>query len=80
MSMPALWVKDNDQYQHARELLEIYSKDRSSKMKAEYQSLRARGEARTMWDSFIEDPLRFIAYMIGVALVLYFSLRFFLTL
>ncbi len=80
MSMPALWVKDNDQYQHARELIEAYSKDRSNKIKTEYELLKARGEAKTMWDNFVDDPFRFIAYMIGVSLVLYFSLRFFLTL
>lgn len=80
MSMPALWVKNNEQFEQARVLIETYSRERSDKMKAEYESLKARGEAKTMWNSFREDPFRFTAYIIGITLVLYFSLRFFLTL
>jgi len=80
MSMPALWVKQEQQFGEARRLLDEYQAERAQRIKSEYESQRARGEARTMWHSFVEDPFRFTAIMIGIGLVLYFSLRFFLTL
>lgn len=80
MSLPALWVKDNDQFLLARNLIDEYQARRKEKIQSEYEELKANGEARTLWQNFREDPLRFAAYVIGIALVLFFSLRFFLTL
>lgn len=80
MSMPALWVKQEQQFGEARRLLDEYQAERAQRIKSEYESQRARGETRTMWHSFVEDPFRFTAIMIGIGLVLYLSLRFFLTL
>ena len=80
MSMPALWVKQEGQFAEARRLLDEYQLARAERIKSEYESQLAKGETRTMWHSFLEDPFRFLAYMIAIALVLYFSLRFFLTL
>jgi len=80
MSMPALWVKQDDQFALARQLIDEYEAERAKRIKAEYESQRARGETRTLWHSFREDPFRFLACLIAISLVLYFSLRFFLTL
>jgi hypothetical protein len=80
MSMPALWVKHDQQFSEARRLIDEYQGLRAQRIKSEYESQRARGDTRTMWHSFLEDPFRFTAVVIGIGLVLYFSLRFFLTL
>lgn len=80
MSMPALWVKHDQQFSEARRLIDEYQGLRAQRIKSEYESQRARGDTRTMWHSFLEDPFRFAAVVIGIGLVLYFSLRFFLTL
>ena len=79
ISMPALWIKDNERFAEARELLDAYQSERSVRIKAEYEEKRMLGETKTMWDSFAEDPFRFTAYFIMIGIVLYLSLQFFLS-
>jgi len=79
ISVPAIWVKRNDQFAEARELIDEYQKQRTARIKEEFEISRQRGETKTMWDSFLEDPLRFLIYMGLVVAVLYFSLQFFLS-
>ena len=78
ISLPALWLKQEEQYSQARQLLDDYQTKRCERIKAEYEEQRALGQTKTMWHSFIENPLRFIAYFIMIAVVLYFSLSFFI--
>ena len=80
ISMPALWVKRDEQFLEARRLLDDYQAERAARIQREFALSRERGEARTLWHSFREDPVRFVGYS-GLALVvLYFSVRFFFTL
>lgn len=79
ISMPAIWLKNVEQFDEARGLLDTYQAERSVRIKAEYEEKRSMGETKTMWDSFMEDPFRFVAYLAMIGLVLYFSLRFFLS-
>ena len=79
ISMPGLWIKDEERFTEARELIDDYQSQRSIRVKAEYEEKRSLGETKTMWDSFMEDPFRFLAYFVMIGLVLYFSLRFFLS-
>ena len=79
ISLPALWLKRKEQYEQARELIDEYQQQRSIKMRDEYALKKQRGETRTMWDSFTENPSRFVLYIGLVVAVLYFSLRFFLS-
>ena len=78
ISLPALWLKHEEQYSQARQILDEYQAKRGEKMRAEYEEQRALGQARTMWHSFMDNPLRFIAYFAMIGIVLYFSLSFFL--
>ncbi len=78
ISFPALWVVNNEQYEEARSLLDEYQQQRAETMRAKYEDLRLRGETKTMLDVFMEQPLRFTAYMAGIIVVLYLSLQFFL--
>lgn len=80
ISMPALWLKDETQYARARELLDIYQQERLQRVREEFAQQRMRGEARTLWDSFKESPLRFLVYTSLAGLVLFFSLQMFLSL
>jgi len=79
ISMPALWIKDDQQFAEARFLLDNYQSERSLRIKAEYNEKRSLGETKSMWDSFLEDPFRFIAYIAMIGIVLYLSLQFFLS-
>lgn len=77
ISLPALWLKKDDQFSEARQLLDNYQRERSARIREEYELSRERGEIRTIWSSFLENPTRFILYLGLVAAVLFFSLRFF---
>ncbi|HAU24690.1 MAG TPA: hypothetical protein DCX09_08440, partial [Gammaproteobacteria bacterium] len=79
ISMPALWLKDKDQYAEARDLLDAYQDDRRQRVQSEYQASKQRGQAKTTWQAFKESPIRFISYFTLIAIVLYLSLRFFLS-
>lgn len=79
ISLPAIWITDDRQYEQARQLLQDYQVQRSLRMREEYDLQRKRGEAPSLWHSFREDPMKFIGYMGLVAAVLYLSLQFFLS-
>ncbi len=78
ISFPALWLKDEAQFSQARQLLDEYQAERSSRIKAEYELQKSLGHAPTMWHSFLENPLRFVSYFTLIAAVLYLSLSYFL--
>ena len=80
MSMPALWVNDDDQLQQAKQLLDQYQQQRQLQAQAEYQTLKQQGKQRSVIDLFKEQPLRFLLYLIIVVVVLYLSLSPFLKL
>ena len=77
ISMPALWLKHDGQYEQARELLDRYQEERRVRIQSEYQLSRERGEARTTFQAFMENPIRFVSYMTLIGAVLFLSLRFF---
>ncbi len=79
ISVPALWAKREDQFDRARELIDEYQVQRAEHFRNEFKMSKQRGETKTIWDSFLEDPIRFVMYIGMIVLVLYFSLRFFLS-
>lgn len=80
ISMPALWLKDASEYARARTLLDAYQQERQRRVRAEYEQSVQRGEAKTLWHSFLENPGRFLLYVSLAVLVLYFSVQVFLSL
>ena len=54
-------------------------KSAANVIKKEYELGRQRGETRTMWNSFIENPVRFVLYLALIGGVLFLSLQVFLS-
>ena len=79
ISVPAIWAKREDQFDLARELIEKYQVQRTKHLREEFKIRKQRGETKTIWHSFLEDPIHFVIYIGMIVLVLYFSLRFFLS-
>lgn len=79
ISVPALWAKQDEQFAKARELIDDYQLKRSELIREEFETSRQRGETKTMWHSFQEEPFRFTLYIGLITIVLFFSLRFFLS-
>ena len=80
ISMPALWVSDDGQFEEARRLLDDYQQQRTWRVRQEHEERKARGENDTMLQGFIQRPVRFTFYT-GLALVvLYLSISVFTSL
>ena len=79
ISMPGLWLVNEQQFDEARSLLDEYQVARSKRVKNQYLWQKERGEIRTFWESFRAEPVRFSIYLGLAALVLFLSLRFFVS-
>ncbi len=79
ISLPALWLVQEEQFEQARQILDDYQNRRTFRVREDYELRRARGEMKTLWHSFVENPFRFITYLGLAGLVLFFSLQFFLS-
>lgn len=79
ISMPGLWLVNEQQFDKARALLDEYQEIRSTRVKSQYLKQREQGEIRTFWESFRAEPVRFSVYLGLAALVLFLSLRFFVS-
>lgn len=66
MSMPAIWLRDESAEDRARELLRQYQADRLARVRAE-------GSQRTILDELREHPVRFLAIMVAIGVILYLS-------
>lgn len=78
ISMPAIWLRDEAQLPLARSLLAEYQERRLVRIREEYARLRSEGKTRTIFDMIRESPLRFVAYLAFIAMVIYFSTKPFL--
>lgn len=79
ISMPGLWLVNKQQFDEARALLDEYQVARSTRVKSQYLWQREQDEIRTFWESFRAEPVRFSVYLGLAALVLFLSLRFFVS-
>ena len=79
ISMPGLWLVNEQQFDEARALLDEYQEARSTRVKSQYLWQREQDEIRTFWESFRAEPVRFSIYLVLAALVLFLSLRFFVS-
>ena len=80
ISMPALWLRHDDDHARAKALLEAYEQERFRRMREEYESLRQQGKSRTFMDIARENPVRYILYIIMIGALVYISLVPFLSL
>ena len=79
ISMPALWIQDEAQFERARLLIDDYQQQRTLRVREEYQRDRELGQAPTLWQALQESPLRVAVNLGLVGIVLFISLRFFLS-
>ena len=77
ISLPAIWIHESEKFEFTRQLIDKYQIERTQRLRKEYQSSKASGEAKTIWQSFRESPLRFIAFSVIIAVVLTIYMRVF---
>jgi len=79
ISMPAIWIRNDDQLELARQLLDQYQETRCRNARSQYEQLRMSGGHRTLWQNFREEPVKVALYLGAAVLVLYLSLHVFLS-
>lgn len=77
ISMPALWLQDEERYDEACALLEQYQRDRAERVRAEYASLKEQGGEPSLLSALRTQPLRVLLYLALSAGVLYLSVSSF---
>lgn len=75
VSMPALWIVDNDDYGKAHNLLNEYHQNRAVKQRQLYEQLKKEGKNIEMKDVFLQKPFRFMVYIGGVVFIFYISIK-----
>ncbi len=78
ISSPAIWLKNDADLPRARELIDAYQRQRGIEQREHYAQLKQQGRQKTLWDAFVEHPLRFVMYLAIVGVVAYFSVKPFL--
>jgi len=71
ISVPALWLKHDEQFEIARKLIDEYQSERLIRIRADCR------KTKTMRQVFIKSPIGFSFYLLAIAIVLFISLRFF---
>ena len=75
ISMPGLWVINEEQVDKARELIDEYQQLRQKRVQEEY-----RLNKRTATDMFKENPVRYSGSIIAIILICYFMVYLFVKL
>lgn len=73
ISVAAIWLPDERQLEHAKQLIAAYQSERLVRVRDEYARQIQEGRHRTLLDIIKENPLRFLIYLAAMALVMYFS-------
>jgi hypothetical protein len=79
-SLPAIWLRDDSQLERARTLIDAYQSKRTLQQREIYAQLKREGRHRTFWTLLRETPLKIVAYLGAVLVILYLSIRPYLAL
>ena len=77
LSMPGLWLKSEEQFKKARQLIDEYQQLRLNRARTEYELRKRQGTARTVMDMFRESPSRYISYILAIIFISYFMISLF---
>jgi len=69
ISVAAIWLRYDDDYDQARTLLNEYQQQRSERIQQEYRQLEEKGEHETFWQRAQERPADLILAILAVAVV-----------
>lgn len=74
VSMPGIWLPDNDQVEDAKKLLEKYQSDRLIRFQQENHELMQESFLSSMWLGFKQRPVKFFLASIAIIFVIALSL------
>ncbi len=79
ISLAAVWIKNNDQFESARELILASQRQRQISLRTEFEKQRLNGEIPDWRQRLRERPIDFIAVGLAIAFILGIMLWPFLT-
>jgi hypothetical protein len=65
-----IWIKHNEDAAEASRLMAAYQDRRRSLARAEYEAAVREGRAETLWTVLRDDPVRMLATIAGIVLLL----------
>ena len=75
ISMPALWIKDENEKERVKTLIDVYEKAREERGREAFVKEQEEGRTRSMLDVFLAQPLQLILYFLAVLAIGYLSLK-----
>ncbi|MCX7097013.1 MAG: DUF6164 family protein [Methylococcales bacterium] len=75
MSMPALWLRDASQLEKARQLLNDYQHQRFINAREQYLLAKNSGQLKSSWQILVDHPLRYLAYLLAMGMVVFVSVK-----
>ena len=75
ISMPSLWLKDEQQLTTVKALIDSYQLERQASARADREELRREGKHKTFLEEFKNRPVRIIAYLLVALVILYLSTK-----
>ncbi len=73
ISMPAIWLHNNEQLEQSKALLADYQKERAKHAQQIYAEQCHEGTQRTIFSIIQEAPLKFVLYLLAILFVLYLA-------
>jgi len=71
ISMPALWLRNDEQLEKSQKLLNEYHKQRAETQRKIYQEQKKDRKNKSIINVFIENPIRFLIYIAAIAFMIY---------
>ena len=78
ISMPAIWLNEDDQLEQAKGLIDEYQQQRQSRVREELNQTKMDGKRQSFVSELFNNPLQLILYIGFAAIILYFSIKPFL--
>ncbi len=75
VSMPALWLKHNEDIDKANQLLHEYQTLRAKTQREIYIQLKKEGKNEQWFDILKQKPIRFFIYVGAIAFIIYLYFR-----
>ena len=75
ISTAAIWLMDEGQLQKAQTLIGEYEKNRTLRIRKEFEQLKYEGKTETIFSKFISNPVQFIFYLAIIVLIAYVSIK-----
>lgn len=78
ISMPGIWVSDDDEAESARLLIERYQQERATTQRSLHEQQKKLGQSVTLLQRIVQHPLRSIGIILFCLFILYVSIHPFL--